>query len=284
WFAAYHTYDEIKAWYSQAAANNTDAVKFVSSIGKTLQGNDIFAVHLTNPNGAAKKKIWFESLIHAREWITGTTTQYIFNEFLTKRESDPTIKNILDQVEIIFIPIVNPDGYKYTKTFRLWRKNCNGRGVDLNRNFPFRWGGPGASTSPISDTYRGESAGSELETQAIIKYYTEQGPIAGGIDWHSFSELVLRPYGDIQEDSPHETLHKQLGDGIVEKIKENRGKVYTSQKSIALYPTSGTANDWFYGAKGSYGYTIELSPNSQSGAGGFILPASEIIPVGKDLL
>ncbi|KXN64638.1 Zn-dependent exopeptidase, partial [Conidiobolus coronatus NRRL 28638] len=188
WFAAYHTYDEIKAWYTQHAQNNAGAVKFVPSIGKTLQGNDIFAVHLTNPNGAAKKKIWFESLIHAREWITGTTTQYIFNEFVTKRQSDPTIKSLLDQVEIIFIPIVNPDGYKYTQTQRLWRKNRNGSGVDLNRNFPFHWGGPGASTDPNSETYRGKSAGSELETQAITKYYSAQGPIAGGIDWHSYSE------------------------------------------------------------------------------------------------
>jgi hypothetical protein len=282
WFAAYHTYDETKAWYTQHAQNNAGVVKFVPSIGKTVGGNDIFAVHLTNPNGAAKKKIWFESLIHAREWITGATTQYIFNEFLTKRESDPVIKNILDKVEIIFIPIVNPDGYKYTQTQRLWRKNRNGSGVDLNRNFPFRWGGPGASTNPNSDTYRGKSAGSELETQAITNYYSAQGPIAGGIDWHSYSELILRPYGDTKNDSPHEALHKQLGDGIRDKIKQNRGKVYTSQKSIDLYATSGTANDWFYGAKGSYGYTIELSPNSGA-FNGFVLPPSEIVPVGKDL-
>jgi murein tripeptide amidase MpaA len=283
WFAAYHSYDEIKAWYTQHAQNNAGVVKLVPSIGKTLQGNDIFAVHLTNPNGAAKKKIWFESLIHAREWITGTTTQYIFNEFLTKRQSDPTIKSLLDQVEIIFIPVVNPDGYKYTQTQRLWRKNRNGSGVDLNRNFPFHWGGPGASTDPNSETYRGKSAGSELETQAITKYYSAQGPIAGGIDWHSYSELILRPWGDTQANSPHEAQHKQLGDGIRDKIRAVRGKVYTSQKSIGLYPTSGTANDWFYGAKGSYGYTIELSPNANA-ANGFVLPPSEIIPVGKDLL
>ncbi|KXN64594.1 peptidase M14, carboxypeptidase A, partial [Conidiobolus coronatus NRRL 28638] len=281
WFSAYHTYDEIKDWYTQHAQNNQGIVKFVPSIGKTLQGNDIFAVHLTNPNGAAKKKIWFESLIHAREWITGTTTQYIFNEFLTKCESDPTIKSLLDQVEIIFIPIVNPDGYKYTQTERLWRKNRNGKGVDLNRNFPFHWGGPGASTDPNSETYRGKSAGSELETQAITKYYSAQGPIAGGIDWHSYSELVLRPWGDTKNEAPHEAQHKKLGDGIRDKIKLNRGKVYTSQKSVSLYPTSGTASDWFYGDKGSYGFTIELSPD-ENAKNGFVLPPSEIVPVGKD--
>ncbi|KXN66061.1 peptidase M14, carboxypeptidase A, partial [Conidiobolus coronatus NRRL 28638] len=283
WFAAYHTYDEIKAWYTQHAKDNQGVVKFVPSIGKTLQGNDIFAVHLTNPNGAAKKKIWFESLIHAREWITGTTSQYIFNEFLTKRQSDPTIKSLLDEVEIIFIPVVNPDGYKYTQTQRLWRKNRNGSGVDLNRNFPFHWGGPGGSTDPNSETYSGKSPASELEVQAIIKYWNTQGKIYGAIDWHSYSELILRPFGYTSDDSAHEAQHKQLGDGFRDKIKLNRGKQYTSKKAIGLYPTSGTARDWFYGANKSYGYTIELSPG-ENASNGFVLPPSEIKKVGADLL
>jgi hypothetical protein len=283
WFDAYHTYDEIKDWYNQHAKNNQGVVKFVPSIGKTLQGNDIFAVHLTNPNGVAKKKIWFESLIHAREWITGTTSQYIFNEFLTKRQSDPTIKSILDEVEIIFIPVVNPDGYKYTQTQRLWRKNRNGSGVDLNRNFPFHWGGPGGSTNPNSETYSGKSPASELEVQAIIKYWNTQGKIYGAIDWHSYSELILRPFGYTSDDSEHEAQHKQLGDGFRDKIKLNRGKQYTSKKAIGLYPTSGTARDWFYGANKAYGYTIELSPG-ENASNGFVLPPSEIKKVGADLL
>ncbi|KXN65435.1 hypothetical protein CONCODRAFT_12973 [Conidiobolus coronatus NRRL 28638] len=283
WFNAYHTYEEIKTWYCQHAQNNVGIVKFVPSIGKTIEGNDIFAVHLTNPNGVAKKKIWFQSLIHAREWITGTTSQYIFNEFLTKRESNPTIKSLLDEAEIIFIPVVNPDGYKYTQKERLWRKNRNGSGVDLNRNYPFMWGGEGGSSNPNSNTYGGPYAGSELETKAIIAYFAAQGKIYGAIDWHSYSELVLRPFGYTEKDATHEAQLKELGDGFRDKVKLNRGKKYISEKGIENYITSGSARDWFYGANTAYGYTIELSP-SKGAPNGFVLPPSEIKKVGEDLL
>ncbi|KXN66905.1 peptidase M14, carboxypeptidase A, partial [Conidiobolus coronatus NRRL 28638] len=288
WFANYHTYEDIKKWYIKHSNEHPGHVKFVPSIGKTWKNNDIFAVHLSNPNsspnGKPKNKIWFQSLIHAREWISGPTTQYIFNEFLKTRDTDPKVKKILDENEIIFIPVVNPDGYKFTNIFRFWRKNLfNLHGVDINRNFPYRWGGPGASTNPLEDNYRGTGPASELETQAIINYYKKQGKIAGAIDFHSFSQLVLRPWGDNKEDTPHESVLKKLGDGIRDIIKQSRGTEYTSQKASELYEASGGADDWFYGEGKSYSFTLELSPKNSLGPLGFVLPPSEIKPVGKEI-
>ncbi|KXN66907.1 Zn-dependent exopeptidase, partial [Conidiobolus coronatus NRRL 28638] len=264
WFANFHTYESIRDWFISHSKKHPSHVKFIPSIGKSLHNNDIFAVHLSNnntlPNGKTKSKIWFQSLIHAREWLGGSTTQYIFNELLKNHDTNPAVKKILDENEIIFIPVVNPDGYIFTRLYRFWRKNKNLTGVDINRNFPYRWGGPGASTNPIQDDYRGPGPASELETQAIISYFKKQGKILGAIDFHTFSQLVLRPQGDTLDDAPHEKNLKELGDGIRDVIKQSRGTEYISEKSYELYPTSGTAMDWFYGDGKTYGYTIELSP------------------------
>ncbi|KAI9291204.1 peptidase M14, carboxypeptidase A, partial [Neoconidiobolus thromboides FSU 785] len=236
-----------------------------------------------------KKKVYFESLIHAREWITGSTLQYVLNHLITNRQSDPAIKSLLDQIEIIAVPVVNPDGYAYTWSGdRLWRKNrrsvTGGVGIDLNRNFPYGWGGAGASTSPSSETYRGPSAASESETQAIVNYFKSQGPFLGAIDFHSYSQLILRPYGTTQTLSPHEAQHKALGEGIKQKIAAVAGTSYINERSIDLYACSGTASDWFYAGNNqkTYGYTIELSPDADD-PNGFVLPPESIIPVAQDI-
>ncbi|KAI9291199.1 Zn-dependent exopeptidase, partial [Neoconidiobolus thromboides FSU 785] len=202
---------------------------------------------------------------------------------------DPAIKSLLDQIEIIAVPVVNPDGYAYTWSGdRLWRKNrrsvTGGVGIDLNRNFPYGWGGAGASTSPSSETYRGPSAASEAETKAIVNYFKSQGPFLGAIDFHSYSQLILRPYGTTQTLSPHEAQHKALGEGIKQKIADVAGTSYINERSIDLYACSGTASDWFYAGNNqkTYGYTIELSPDANA-SNGFVLPPSRIIPVGKEI-
>lgn len=290
WFSAYHSYEEMVGWYGDLAKKNPAAVKFVPSIGKSIEGRDMPAVHITNPNGAAKKKVWFESLIHAREWITGSTLQYVLNHLVENRESDPKIKALLDQVEIVAVPIVNPDGYSYTwAKERLWRKNrhvvSGGVGIDLNRNFPYKWGeANGASKNPTSETYQGPAPASEPETKNIIAYFGQQGAIAGAIDFHSYSQLVLRPYGTTKADAPDEARLATLGAALVKKIGEVAGKRYINEKTIDLYAASGSASDFFYSdGRKTYGYTIELSPASNA-FNGFVLPPSNIVPVGKDLV
>ena len=82
--------------------------------------------------------------IHAREWISPATVTYIIRDLVTNQRHD----NMLDQYDFFILPVVNPDGYEYTHTTdRLWRKNRAGnpltlglcRGVDLNRNFGYKW-------------------------------------------------------------------------------------------------------------------------------------------------
>ena len=89
--------------------------------------------------------------------------------FVTSYGTDERITDIVDDTELWFVPVANPDGYDFTfeEGQRLWRKNLRdnngdgditaGDGVDLNRNFPTRWGydNEGSSPNPASETYRG---------------------------------------------------------------------------------------------------------------------------------
>eukprot|EP00835_Amoeboradix_gromovi_P005729 NODE_572_length_6559_cov_0.536842.p4 type:complete len:262 gc:universal NODE_572_length_6559_cov_0.536842:373-1158(+) len=124
-FGDYSSYSEIKEWYFKLSQTYPDLVEFVPSIGKSNEGRDLFAIHLTAPTQESKKQFYFQSLIHAREWISGTTTAYItwklINGFL---ENDSRIVNILNKSEFVIVPVVNPDGYEYTHSNnRMWRKN-----------------------------------------------------------------------------------------------------------------------------------------------------------------
>jgi hypothetical protein len=287
WFSSYHTYSEILTWFNQLAKENPNHVKLVPSIGKSFEGRDIFAVHLTNPNNVEKKQVWFQSLIHAREWITGTTTQFIFSDLLANRQSE-SVKSILDKTEIVFIPIVNPDGYVYTRIDRLTRKNRHlingGDGVDLNRNFPAQWGGPGASKNPNSQTYLGPNAASEPETQALMGYFKGLTNVAGAIDFHSYSELLLRPFSHNETDTPDEAALKKLGDKMVKAIEKVSGKKYSNIKEVELYPCSGSASDFYYGDGSKLAsFAFELSPGSKA-SNGFIVPPSQILEVAKDVM
>lgn len=128
-------------------------------------------------------------------------------------------------------------------------------GVDPNRNYGFDWGGPGASNDPTTQVYRGTGQWSEPETQAVHDY-SQHHPVTTLITLHTIAALVLRSPGlHTHGLAPDETLLKELGDKM--------GKVtsYTSQYGWQLYDTTGTTEDWNYGAVGTLGYTIEIGPS-----------------------
>jgi len=125
-------------------------------------------------------------------------------------------------------------------------------GVDPNRNYGFDWGGPGASSDPTTQTYRGTGQWSEPETQAVW-HYSQTHPVTTLITLHTVAALVLRSPGlHTHGLAPDETLLKQLGN----KMAGNTG--YTSEYGWQLYDTTGTTEDWNYGAVGALGYTIEI--------------------------
>jgi len=295
WFDEYHTYADLDAWYQNFAAANPTFLTY-QTIGQTYQGNPIKVLVIATGGSANKANVYMQAQIHAREWISGATANYIINQLVTDfLAGSPDVVGLLNRVNIHFVPILNIDGYLFTwSTDRMWRKNripssAQCFGTDINRNYNDHWGEGGSSTNPCSDTYMGPSVSSELETQATQNYFRGIKNVTVGFDWHSYSQLMLRPYGWTTADSPDETVLKAQGDAYVASIAATSGMVYTSQKSIQLYVTTGTASDWFYGNdattnNGGFwraaGYTVELRPINNPP--GFLLPPAQIVPTGNE--
>jgi hypothetical protein len=152
-------------------------------------------------------------------------------------------------------------------SFAYRRKNCNGslpspdvpctlqHGIDPNRNYGNGWGGEGAGSDPITQSYRGPGPFSEPETQAVWEY-SRSRQITNLITMHNVAALVLRPPGLAKEGkAPDEPRMKEIGDAMAAATG------YTSQYGWQLYDTSGTTDDYTYAAQGGYGYTIEVGPS-----------------------
>ncbi|HOW51668.1 MAG TPA: M14 family zinc carboxypeptidase [bacterium] len=258
-------------------------------VGKTFEERDIVAIKISadpSKNVVDKQEFLFTGTHHAREWI-GTEVTLRMAEFLLEQyDHSDRIKEIVDACEIWIVPMLNQDGYRFSwEDTRLWRKNrrlnAGGTyGVDLNRNYDAGWGGAGSSKTPSSDTYRGTAAFSEPETAAVRDLLDPANgwfdDAAGYIDFHSYSQLILYPYGNTYETSPREKEMAAIAGRIAELIEAETGYVYTPQKSSELYIATGGSSDWFHLAHDFKNtLTMEVRPNGDT-MNGFVLATEQI--------
>jgi hypothetical protein len=227
---------------------------------------------------------------HAREWISPAVVVFVAEELLKQYDQDERITSLLDRVELVLIPVVNPDGYEYSWTDdRLWRKNrrVNGDGsfgVDLNRNWPYAWGGTGSSGDPDSSVYRGPAPLSEPESSAVASYIESLARAAAHIDFHSYGQLVLYPWTHTCSTVPEEDLSAfvRLAEEMADAIWSVHGMYHEPKQGCRLYIHSGTMLDWGYAA-GLWSISIELRP-AKGVPGEFELPPDQIIPTAQENL
>jgi carboxypeptidase T len=215
---------------------------------------------------------------HAREWIETMVTTCIADRMIREYDSNPRVKAFVDSTELWVVPVVNPDGYQYSwGSDRYWRKNRRDRhGVDLNRNFGVAWGGSGASKNKRNETYRGEYAFSEPETQAI-RDLVKREKIAAHVDFHAFGQLLLYPWTHTGAAAPDRARYRAVGDRLASAMFAQHEKRYVLQSGADLYTAAGTATDWAYGDAEALSFTIELRPSGR-GRTGFVLPPEQIKP------
>ncbi len=292
WFTTYRTLAEIHARLDELAAAFPElATTFVA--GQTLQGRDIKGIRFTGPESpgnprAQRPQVMFEGLQHAREWISPAMNMWIADRMLEQYAADARIRAIVDTTEVIVVPVINADGYVWTwasSNNRLWRKNRrdNGNGttgVDLNRNWGYQWGGEGASTAPNNDTYRGTGPFSEPETVVTRDFISSLPRLKAHIDFHSYSQLILSPWGYTRTLCPDDALFARINTFMASDIYAVHQKTYVGGPAYTtIYPASGVAPDWVYGDRGALAWTIELRDTGQFG---FILPADQIIPTCEE--
>ncbi len=291
-YPCYRTVEETYATAEQIVADHPTLARLVDagdSWEKTEPGGnagyDMRVLVLGNSEttgtptgeGQGKPVFFVTSAIHAREYTTAELMTRFAEYLIDNYGVDADATWLLDEHEIHLLLQTNPDGRKQAESGLSWRKNTNenycgatsnSRGADLNRNFSFRWGCcNGSSTYSCDETYRGPSAASEPEVQAVQSYARSIFPDQRGendtdaapdtttgvyLDVHSYSELVLWPWGFTSSVAPNGIQMQTLG----RKLAYFNG--YSPDQSVGLYPTDGTTDDFVYGDLGVPSYTFEL--------------------------
>jgi carboxypeptidase T len=283
--AKYHSYAEV---VDELIALEDSGVAQTYIIGSTHEGRDIWAVKISdNPSDAEDEPgALFFGCQHAREWIAIEVPLYIAQYLADNYETDAEVKHLVDNCEIWIVPVVNPDGYEYSRTVdRMWRKNRrdNGDGtfgVDLNRNWGYMWGAMDAATRTSAENYCGPSAFSEPETQAmrdLVLSYDFQIML----DYHNYGQETYHPWAYTPEPCPDDLPMSAMTSKMRELIKQTSGAIYTDWwDSPDSYALSGESGDWGYTERGIYSFGIELPPKS----GGFVLAENRILPACEENL
>jgi hypothetical protein len=295
-FDVWRSYDEpggIRDELYEIAEDNSDLVK-LEVLGHTHQGREIIALRVTDKWRAldagrgrpARPTVLYSSLQHAREWISVEVNRRTLHYFVDKyRAGDGSVRKLLKETELWFVLVANPDGYQYTfDGERLWRKNMRdnngdgqitvGDGVDPNRNFEEHWGydDEGSDNEPSSETYRGPSAASEPETQAMQGLIKKVEPRFQS-NFHSNGEWLLYPQGwqvgTLDADYP---IYTALGglDADPAIPGFNPG-----QSADTLYVTNGETTDYADTTAGTVAYTPELGEGIPGA--GFVFPDDEAL-------
>lgn len=293
---------------------------------RSVEGRVVKALRIAGGSGASdlpdsRTGVLLTGGVHARELVNPETlvefalrlcTAYAGNTGLAfgpKTYSATDVQLAVGGLSIVIVPMVNPDGRNHCLVAGgnpMWRKNralnpglpC--RGVDLNRNTSFLWSsGIGTSQVSCDDIFKGPSAFSEPETRNVRWLIDSYPGLQCMLDVHSYSELVLFPWGDDQNQStdPNQNFqnpafdgqrgtpgnnykeyipaadlsaHQAMGNRIRDGIAAVRGRSYTVKQSIDLYPTTGTWHDYAYarkfvetGRRRILGFTLETAREFQ---------------------
>jgi carboxypeptidase T len=290
----YLTYSEAIAKLDSLATMYPNILKAKAPISNftTFEGRNIYWYKISdNPNAdEAEPEIFYNALHHAREAVTVSQIAYYMAYLCENYASNPEIKYLVDNTEMYFVPIVNPDGYIYNEINYpfgggMWRKNrrimlSGEEGVDLNRNYSLGWGynNIGSSNLEYSDVYRGPSPASEPETQAMEWFCnTHQFKIA--LNTHSFSDLLIYPWGYLERPTDDSTLYRTMATQL---CKYNYYKWGTDLETVA-YATNGSAADFMHDSTVGHDQIYTYIPEAGTVQDGFWPPQSRILPICEEM-
>ncbi|HEX6850711.1 MAG TPA: M14 family zinc carboxypeptidase [Candidatus Polarisedimenticolaceae bacterium] len=240
----------------------------------TVEGRTVWAVKISDNVAVDEDEpaVLVVAQHHAREVMTPEIAMDAVDYLLTRYATDPQVKAWVDATEIWILPNHNPDGTNHVFTADSnWRKNRRNNGggvfgVDQNRNYPFQWNACGGSSGDASsDTYRGPSPASEPETaQGILELARRERPVMA-LSYHTYSELVLMPYGCTGSHTPERETFRRIASEVATRLVGDTGTSWYQPGSPweILYAVDGASDDWFYGELGTYSMTIEANTSTQ---------------------
>lgn len=288
----YYTFTEVLKQLDSMKSRFPGLITARDSIGRSNEDRAIWKVKISdNPDEdqSDEPAVLFTALTHAREPEGMMTVLYFMWWLMENYGSDSVATYLVNNRQLFFIPVMNPDGYVYNQQTNpsgggLWRKNRrdNGSGsygVDLNRNFGTyeMWDAPnnGSSTNIFSETYRGVNPFSEPETFTIENFLWSQ-PISTCLNYHCYGNLLVYPWGYLERECGDSLTYREFA---FEMVGENRFTSGTDQQTVG-YSTRGNSDDYMYGGSSSrtFAFTPEVGPSS------FWPPSSQIIPIARQNL
>ncbi|MEU2230217.1 M14 family metallopeptidase [Streptomyces vietnamensis] len=289
--AKYHNYAETNAEIDQRLAAHPSIMR-KQVIGKSYQGRDIVAIKVSDnvATDENEPEVLFTHHQHAREHLTVEMALYLLRELGAGYGTDPRITDMVNSREIWIVPDLNPDGGEYdiaSGSYRSWRKNRQPNanssyiGTDLNRNWDFKWACCGGSSgTKSSETYRGAAPESAPEVKVVADFVRSRvvggkQQITAAIDFHTYSELVLWPFGWTTSDTTTGMTQDDRDAFATVGRSMAASNGYTPEQSSDLYITDGSIDDYLWGTQKIFAYTFEMYPTS-SFDGGFY-PPDEVI-------
>lgn len=292
----YQTIQYLKETYSKENIIQVETIgkSYLKSIDEN-NGDDLTIVKISNFNATnkddniEKSDIMIISGIHAREYAPPELSMRYIEYIVQNYQTNADIATILNTTTLHFLLYSNPDGRRIAEEQPMLyvRKNRNTKyendcsrgsyGIDLNRNFPFMWGGLGASSRPCSETFRGPSSMSEPETQAIVNYASKIFPPNQGspkkvrrrhrfkpypltnsgifLDIHSFGQLNMYPWSYENRNTPNANSYIAVS---TKMSYFNDHKNAGPMTQAYLYEAAGDTTDFMYGALGALSFTLEV--------------------------
>ncbi|XP_072291643.1 carboxypeptidase A5 [Eucyclogobius newberryi] len=284
-YARYHPIAELYSFQDMLVAENPKLVSKIV-IGQSYEGRPLTVLKFST-GGTDRPAIWIDTGIHSREWVTQASGTWFAKKIVNDYGKCPMLTAILDKMDIFLEIMTNPDGYAYTHSNnRMWRKTRKPNpgsscvGVDPNRNWDAGFGGPGASSSPCSETFRGPRAHSESEVSSIVNFVKNHGNIKEFVSIHAYSQMLMYPYGYTRTPVKDQAELHALAQKAVSALTAVYGTRYRYGSIIdVIYQASGGTIDWTYNQGIKYSYTFELR---DTGRYGFILPANQIVPTANE--
>nr|WP_294859591.1 M14 family zinc carboxypeptidase [uncultured Fluviicola sp.] len=289
----FYTYQEFLAEIDAMAAQYPNLISVRDTISNflSIENRPIYWVRLSdNPNSdEAEPEVLYTAVHHAREPNSLSEVIFYMWYLLENYGTSDEIKYLVDNTEMYFVPMINPDGYVYNQTTDpngggMWRKNRRHNsggsyGVDLNRNYSYGWGTTGTTTTQSNDTYCGTSAFSEPETQAM-KWFCENRDFQYAFNSHTYANDILHPIGTTTAEFAVDHNYFQA---FTHHMVQYNG--YANIKSSTLYPASGDSDDYMYKVDTIVKPKIfAMTPEVSNTSGGFWPAVNEITGICQDMV
>lgn len=288
----FFTYAEILWHMDNLATLFPGLVKAKTAMGiNTIEGRPLYWMKISdNPNtDEAEPEVLYNSAHHAREPASVSQLIMYMYYLCENYATDSEVQYLVNNEEMYFIPLANPDGYVYNETTDpfgggMWRKNRRNNGdgsygVDLNRNYGYLWGydNIGSSPSGWSETYRGTAAFSEAETQNI-RNFANAHDFKLTLNNHTYGNLLIYPWGYAPIYTTDSAQFAEYGEHLTTFNKYS----YGTDMQTVLYSTNGTIDDWQYGEQITKPKTFGMTPEAGRTDEGFWPPATRIIDICKE--